>query len=237
MGVTEFALTPFRAPHPCQLCGTGGPQQDAIIVNLGNSDNSHRQRPAAATWRSSYRNATTIANPRLMMKASTPNMNCAATVASTHQRRHESTGLENTQMHGKSPRHESLGRIDQGFGHASDYSGISIRGFWPDCCMENEPRDSFPALSAVRDRLQCMTMTWWSSAPALPAAAPPCNWPSSASRYWWSKRAGGSAASRSIPAPSPPRRCAKPCSIFRAGANAAFMAAPTASSRTSAPAT
>ena len=57
--------------------------------------------------------------------------------------------------------------------------------------------------------------------------------PSSASRCWWSRRAAASAASRSIPAPSRRRRCARPCSTSPAGASAASTAAPTGSSRTS----
>ena len=45
----------------------------------------------------------------------------------------------------------------------------------------------------------------------------------------------GSAAFPSIPAPFPPKPCAKPCSICPAGASAASTAAPTGSSRTSPP--
>src|ERR1700693_1599364 len=58
----------------------------------------------------------------LTMKASTPNMNCAATtVASTHQRREESTGVETILSMRSGPIRNLLHRIISGFGPPGDY--------------------------------------------------------------------------------------------------------------------
>src|SRR6266852_4680528 len=61
----------------------------------------------------------------LTMKASTPNMNCAATtIASTHQRRDESTGAETIWCMARRPYPTSvLPGLISGFGHPCDYLG------------------------------------------------------------------------------------------------------------------
>src|SRR5216684_445639 len=61
----------------------------------------------------------------LTMKGSTPNMNCAATtIASTHQRRDESTGAETIWCMARRPYPTSvLPGLISGFGHPCDYLG------------------------------------------------------------------------------------------------------------------
>src|SRR5256714_13253517 len=60
----------------------------------------------------------------LTMKASTPNMNCAdTTIASTHQRRDESTGFVTIWCIGLGLVRNLLHASVTAFGHASDYPG------------------------------------------------------------------------------------------------------------------
>src|SRR5690242_16619146 len=73
----------------------------------------------------------------LTMKASTPNMNCAATtVASTHHRRATSaSGLTIWCMCGRLVGN-LLHPTFKDFGHPRDYlRGNQSRDLWPDCCM------------------------------------------------------------------------------------------------------
>src|SRR5260221_10213682 len=76
----------------------------------------------------------------LTMKASTPNMNCAATtIASTHQRREESTGVETIWCILGSPVRNLLHAQATDFGHPGDYlRGKRSRGFGPIAAWESE---------------------------------------------------------------------------------------------------
>src|SRR6267378_8471552 len=69
----------------------------------------------------------------LTMKASTPNMNCAATtIASTHQRRDESTGVETIWCMGNGLVRNLVRETISGFGHSGDYlRGKHSQGFGP----------------------------------------------------------------------------------------------------------
>jgi len=60
----------------------------------------------------------------LTMKASTPNMNCAATtIASTHQRRDEPTSVETIWCMRAQPHPKSDVGTISAFGHCRDYLG------------------------------------------------------------------------------------------------------------------
>src|SRR6266403_146078 len=84
------------------------------------------------------RNSTAMVGiATLTMKASTPNMNCAATtIASTHQRREESTGFETIWCMLGGPVRNPLHAQATDSGHPGDYlAGEQSLGVWPDCCM------------------------------------------------------------------------------------------------------
>src|SRR5713101_1176399 len=76
----------------------------------------------------------------LTMKASTPNMNCAATtIASTHQRREVSTGSKTIRCMPGRPVRILLQAQATDCGHPGDYlGGQGFLGIWPDCCMAIE---------------------------------------------------------------------------------------------------
>src|SRR6202012_5516714 len=67
----------------------------------------------------------------LTMKASTPNMNCAATtIARTHQRREESTGVETFRCMRRDPVQDIWHRIVSGFGASGDYLAGKHQGIF-----------------------------------------------------------------------------------------------------------
>src|SRR5260370_19098424 len=96
----------------------------------------------------------------LTMKASTPNMNCAATtIASTHQRRDESTGAETIWCMGSGLVRTLSLRLISGFGRRSDYlRGKESRQFGPIAAWKLS-QTALQPVARGPDRLRCMTMT------------------------------------------------------------------------------
>src|ERR1700710_2711847 len=89
----------------------------------------------------------------LTMKASTPNMNCAATtIASTHQRREVSSGVETIWCIGSGlDSGNRVRRMIPAFGHGCDYlAGKDRHGFWPDCCMARAVLPGISSFTSVR---------------------------------------------------------------------------------------
>src|SRR5258707_13244069 len=93
----------------------------------------------------------------LTMKASTPNMNCAATtIASTHQRREESTGFETIWCMLSSPVRNLLRASVTAFGHPGDYlRGKASGGFGPIAAWQSGLPAVYLAISRVRGGLRC----------------------------------------------------------------------------------
>src|ERR1700712_5081399 len=94
------------------------------------------------------------------IKASTPNMNCAATtVASTHQRRVESTDVETIWCMRRALVRNLLHPTVTDSGYPGDYS--AGKWIWPDCCIAITDSCSLFGRLRVQDCLQCTTMTCW----------------------------------------------------------------------------